>query len=669
VLVALALLSLTLLAFSNSFSAGFTLDNKGLLRDPRILQATAENMGLILRHSYWWPSGESGLYRPFTTFTYLTNYAILGNRDQPAGYHWVNLLLHASNVALVFLLMLRLVRQFWMSVFIAALWAVHPVLTESVTNIVGRADLLAGLATLGGFLMYLKSTETVGWRRAVWLFGLMAATAVGVISKESAVCVLGVIVLYELIWWRERRRRGALLLGCAATAIPIAVMLYQRAAVLAASLPAEFPYTDNPIVGADFWIGRLTAISVIARYVWLIVWPATLSCDYSYPEIPLASGTLGDWVSWTAVFSLIALVAFLYRRSRTAFFLACFAALTFLPMSNLLFPIGTIMAERFLYLPSIGALACLVMAIYAVSRHAGFAGLAPVIMSLIIVALAIRTWVRNSDWHDDLAIATSSLKASPNSFKLHRQMGELLFGADRTLENIERGTNEAEESVALLDTLPDSRKVADAYCLTGGYYLIRADAINKPQEYQRAIQTLLRCAAIDRSVRAAYLQKFEASPHRNSIAFMPASGDPQPHLMLSIAYLRLNDTDRAADAAKQALELLPRNPAAFRQIANIFLLKNRKEDAAVALTEGVLLTSDPALTESLLELYRNAGSNHCVLMQTCEPVRKQVCAVSTEIIKARLQTSRLDLAEQQRRTFIEDYGCSAASLDPLLPRH
>src|ERR1700691_4057050 len=60
--------------------------------------------------------------------------------------------------------------------FIAMLWAVHPILTESVTNIVGRADLIAGFAVLSGFLMYLKSTETTGWRRNAWLAGLAVTT-------------------------------------------------------------------------------------------------------------------------------------------------------------------------------------------------------------------------------------------------------------------------------------------------------------------------------------------------------------------------------------------------------------------------------------------------------------------------------------------------------------
>ena len=69
----------------------------------------------------------SGLYRPITTLSFLFNYSVLGNGTDPSGYHWVNLLLHFLNVLLVYVLGLRLLKSFWPSVFLAAIWAVHPV--------------------------------------------------------------------------------------------------------------------------------------------------------------------------------------------------------------------------------------------------------------------------------------------------------------------------------------------------------------------------------------------------------------------------------------------------------------------------------------------------------------------------------------------------------------
>src|SRR5437868_2857712 len=175
---AFTLVALALLAYGNSFHAGFTLDNGLIIRDARVFEATRANIELILRHTLWWPIAETGLYRPLTKLSFLFNYAVLGNGERPEGYHVVNFILHAGNIWLAFALALRLVRRFWPALFIAGLWAVHPVLTESVTNLVGRADLLAGMAVLGGVLRHLKSSESKGRANFAWTADSLGTTPV-----------------------------------------------------------------------------------------------------------------------------------------------------------------------------------------------------------------------------------------------------------------------------------------------------------------------------------------------------------------------------------------------------------------------------------------------------------------------------------------------------------
>jgi tetratricopeptide (TPR) repeat protein len=582
-LAGLALCALTLLAFSNSFQAGFILDNQGLLLDPRIREVTPENVALIFNHSYWWPNGEAGLYRPFTTLSYLVNYTVLGSADQPGGYHSINLLLHLVNVLLAYALARRLVPRFWPAVFIAGVWAVHPALTESVTNIVGRADLLAAMAVLSGFLLYLKSTEATGRARAPWLVGLTVVTTIGVFSKESAVAILPIIVVYELVWWKERRELRALLFGCAATLLPIGVMLYRRAAVLAASSPAEFPFTDNPIAGADWWTGRLTAIKAMAHYLWLTVWPSKLSCDYSYNQIPLVRGSLEDWLACGVVLGAGVVVALLYRWNRTAFFLACFAFLNFVPASNLFFPIGTIMADRLLYLPSLGLLACLVIAVYAgAQRMPQRAWIAPVLLSLIATAFAVRTWVRNADWQSDLTMAIASVRTSPNSFKVHRLLAQSLFEADPTHSNIDQVIAEQGRSAAVLDSLPPELSRPEVYRMAGYYYLVKGDQMRErgagpnPPAYRSALVALERGIAIDRAARA----KFRSRSGANSVGL--AEGDSQAYLLLSLACMRLGEPDKAYEAAIKARTLDPLDPRVYQQLAAVLALQHREADAGIA---------------------------------------------------------------------------------------
>ncbi len=287
----------------------------------------------------------------------------------------------SANVLLVYLLARRWWKTGWKAWAVAALWAAHPVLTESVTNIAGRADLLAALAVLSGLWMYLKSAESQGVRRWAWLGGLMLAAMCGVFSKENAVVLPGVMALFELSWW-DRKRGRALALGCLAVLPALAAMAYQRAAVLSKFPPVEIPFLDNPLAAAGFWSAKLTAIRLLAKYLGLLIWPAHLSWDYSYAQIPMATGSLADWAGWMAVAAVGAAAFLAYRFDRTVFFAIGFAFVTFLPTSNLVLPIGSIFAERFLYLPAIALAICLVAAADGLGRKSGTRG-APVVLGVI----------------------------------------------------------------------------------------------------------------------------------------------------------------------------------------------------------------------------------------------------------------------------------------------
>ena len=644
----LALVLLTLLVYSNSFQGGFVLDNRGLLlNDPRLRDTSSANVQLILDHTYWWPNGESGLYRPFTTLSYLFNYAILGNREQPGGYHWINFLLHACNVLLVYALAVRFLRKSWPAFFVAALWAVHPVLTESVTNIVGRADLWAAGAVLGGFLIYVKGVESAGWRRFVYLAGLMFVTAVGVFSKESAVVLPGVIVLYELTYRKDRSWGRAHIIGLLATLVPVALMLYQRAEVLAGTLPMEIPFTDNPIAGADFWTGRLTALIVIARYFGLIVWPGTLSADYSWAQIPLANGSPRDWIAIAAVIAIVPVTVLLYRWNRAAFFFFCVGLVWLAPVSNLLFPTGTLMAERFLYLPALGVTACLVPAIYAVAERR----FALILLGLLTVSLGVRTWVRNADWKDDMSMASSLVRTSPQSFKTHDLLANVLFASDPSHANIDRVIAESEKSRAILEPLPDAHQPADPYRFAANCYMIRGD-------YRKAIAVLLRYIAVEASVA-------------------PARSQADAYLLLSTAYLSAGETAKAQDAASHARGIDPLSPQLYRAIADAAASTGKMDDAAIALIEGAFVTSDKALRQDLVELYRRAmDPGSCVLIAgpkgpainpACAAVHAHVCAASAYVVRTLAAAEQRDLARTRKTMFVQQFGCPRGPLDEALP--
>jgi protein O-mannosyl-transferase len=682
--VALGLFTLVFLAWSNSFGGAFVLDSKFLmLQDPRVHQWNATNVNLILNRPYWWSPVNSGLYRPFTTLTYLFNYAILGNGEHPAGYHWVNLLLHSFNAFLVYLLALRLLRRRWPAVFIAAVWAVHPVLTESVTNIVGRADLLACLAILSGLLMYLKSTESAGLRKAAWLLGLMAVTTLGVFSKESGVVILGLIVLYEITWWKERRQVRGLAYGCVATGVPILAMLYRRSLVMAAAGPMVVLFTDNPLTNASFVQSRLTAVSVIAKCLWLLVWPVKLSSDYSYNQIPLATGAPHDWIAWIVVLA-VTIAAIAMFKKPVAFFFAGFAFLAFLPVSNLLFLIGAPMAERFLYVPAIGFAGCLVLAAFWAGERIHWPQFAPLILCLLVIAAGIRTWERNLDWHDDVSLWTSAAAAAPNSFKVHDNLSGALEESDPEHLNIDRAIQEGEKSIAVLNSLPDSLSTPLPYADAGQRYLTKGDLLaghgpdgqstataGSLSAYERSLAILLRGVEIDRAVN-------ESNRRKELARGIPASeigtiGSPQMYYGIAMCYLRLGRNQDAYDAASYVRMLAPRYIGAYEVMGEALIAANRREDAAVELLEGLVVSrGDKGLMPLLQQAYnRSLDPNNCAFMQDasgaslngrCEIVHKDLCEASARIIKNALEEQHAGLAGQMRNQAVTQFGCSAGEL-------
>jgi tetratricopeptide (TPR) repeat protein len=398
-----------------------------------------------------------------------------------------------------------------------------------------------------------------------------------VFSKESAVAVLPVIVLYQLVLRRHHLRERAFWLACGATLVPICVMLYVRASVLNSSPAAEFPFTDNPIGYAGWLTGRLTAIEVTARYLWLTIWPAKLSCDYSYSQIPLASGTAGDWLMCGIVLAVAGAVVLLYRWNRTCFFLACFAFLNFVPASNLVVPIGTIMADRLFYVPCLGVIGCLVVAIDQIPSSTKVTTWARATLWLVIAVFALRTWFRNRDWRNDLTLATTDVRVSPRSFKLHRLLATSMFESDPSHSNIDQVIAEQEKSMAIIDSLPANLSPPDVYRTAGYYFLVksRQEATGHDRVlYHRAIEALLRCISIDDAGRSRYRASSEVRPL--------IEGDGQAHLLLSVAYLESGAPSKALQPAISARMLDPLNAQVYRQLTAVFLAQQNETAARLA---------------------------------------------------------------------------------------
>ncbi len=445
----LAIWGLVAIAYSNSFQSGLVFDNSSIIgRDPRIRQATPDNIAAILHGGYRYANRGDGLYRPLTTLSYLANYAVLGNGPRPAGYHWVNLVAHEVNVALVYALAIAIFGETAPAWALAAVWGVHPLLTESVTNVVGRADLFAAFGVLAGLLCHVRAASAAGRRRLAWLGGVAVAQAIGLFSKESAVVLPALMLLYDLtrggnaspLQAKGPALRSAWLARApayAALALPLVAFFYLRG-LLHPQMVVRL--TDNPLVHAGFWTARLTAVKVIGKLLWLYFWPARLSADYSYNAVPLFGWRVGSWEDAKMILAMAvclgaALLTFLlatrWRRvGKPMLFFLIFFFVSASPTSNLVILIGSIMAERFLYLPSVGVAGFLVASVWALSRRRppgdAAARIAWAALGIVCLALAARTYARNFDWKDEVSLWTGAVNVSPDSGKAHYNLAQAL---------------------------------------------------------------------------------------------------------------------------------------------------------------------------------------------------------------------------------------------------
>lgn len=663
----------SLVPYLNSFRGGLAFDNVLAIRnDTRIQAATWTNIKLIFSTEYWYKTANAGLYRPLTTLSYLFNYSVLGNGTNTAGYHIFNSVLQAINVALVYLLGVTIFEEAAPAFALAAIWCVHPLLTESVTNIVGRADQLAALAVLAGLLLHIRAGTAAGRARLITLVALAAVVLIGTFSKESAVVVLGAMVVYDLAFpakggWRTRQW------GYVAAVAPVAFYLWARARIFAHTSPGEFPFVDNPLVNANFWVARLTAVRVLGGYLWMYLWPARLSADYSYNQIPVGA----DWKAGLSLvvccaLAVVAVVCLLRVRrlpERAVFFFLAFFFVTIAPTSNVFMLIGTIMAERFLYLPSIGLAGCLVIALFAGARRAApqrSQAVAAAVLAVIALAWTARAFVRNFDWQSERSLWASSLISAPNSFKVQLSAAQDELGSPKP--DLERALGLSNRSLAIIANIPDERSTARPYQVAGEAYRRKGDSVPPGPErerwYRMALDILLHGQKIDLAAKEVATQRNLALGLR-----VMSMGHDQLYMELGRVYQHLDEPDKALEALRYGCSINPKADF-FQQMSRIYGLRGDNRQAAITLMEG--LVTDPSVTvfaSELVDLYTRTEPQSCALRQgnggasldlACPLVHDELCEGARNVAVRFANTGKRADGYATARTAVEEMGCPAS---------
>jgi protein O-mannosyl-transferase len=347
---------------------------------------------------YWPPVVGGGMYRPLPVASYAIDWQLSG---AAWWFHAVNVAWHAGASVTVAWLTRR-----WSgeraALAAGLVFAVHPVHVEAVANIVGRAEVMAALFVL--LAVYAALAHDNLWWSA-------AALAAGLLSKENAVVAPALIVWGWMMGLAPRPSRGRMVTYAAVWVAVGLAYVVARWGVLGHELvgrPAPVFFGASPVAV------RLTAVAALADVARLLVFPLTLRVDYSPAERTLVTTPLDSRfaLGLLCVAAWSALLWLTWRRGRRveAFGLGWIAIALF-PVSNLVVPVGVLLAERALYLPSAG----LALAAGAWLKDLEQRRLA-LVLSVLVVAGGVRTALRVPVWQDTRAMIGSELEDSPRSF-------------------------------------------------------------------------------------------------------------------------------------------------------------------------------------------------------------------------------------------------------------
>lgn len=387
-----------------------------------------------LLSSPFWPSPYSqDLYRPLTSLLLAFEWAI--GAGAPVVFRVVSYVLNVAVALQVFALGRRLMPRN-IALAVALLFAVHPVHVEAVALGVGQGELIVGLIALLMTTRYLdrRRTNSLTWHD--WAV-LGALYVIASLVKEQGFVLPGLLVFVELVFIQGAAgaRARQLAPGYAFLSALLALMLVLRSLVLGGDLAGSF--TAEALVGLSMTGRALTMLRVVPQWVRLLAWPAHLQSDYSPQEL-IASSGLGP----LEAFGLLLLVAglatawFARRRAPVLSFGLAWCAVTLLPVSNVLVPSGIVLAERTLFLPSIGfvvALGGVAAALWPrliamrpeLVRDLGFACAALVVLGIL------RSAERQRVWRNEPYFAVRSVQDAPRSFRTQRGYGDLLFAIDK----------------------------------------------------------------------------------------------------------------------------------------------------------------------------------------------------------------------------------------------
>lgn len=551
------IVSVVAACYWNSLFCGFVFDDVSAILDNKDLHPSTP-LKTLFQNDFWGtPMSEERShksYRPLTVLTFRLNYLL--SELKPMSYHLLNTVFHAV-VSVIFLKVCRLFLDKRSSMIAALLFAVHPIHTEAYT--------LPMLCTVAG--QFLRGKGSIP------------------LSMLQTLVKLIVLMLSTLL------------------------LVVVRVQVIQSQLPV-FTRFDNPAAVSPTPTRQLTFNYLLPVNAWLLLNPSELCCDWTMGTIPLIESFLDvrNLATFAFFCFLGALGIFSLRypgdSSKTVLMALCLMALPFIPASNLFFPVGFVVAERVLYVPSMGFCILVAHGWQKISNKSVLKKLSWVCLSMVILTHALKTLHRNWDWESEYTLFMSALKVNKNNAKLWNNVGHALeneknfekalkyflqathvqpddigahMNVGRTYKNLNR-TREAEASYMLAKSLmpqiiPGKKYAARIAPNHLNVYINLANLIRANESRLEEADQLYRQAISMRpDFKQAYISRGELllkmnKPLKAKEAYLKAleldRNNADLWYNLAIVYIELKEPNEALKNFNRALELNPKHKLAL----------------------------------------------------------------------------------------------------------
>jgi len=484
--------------YANTLTHDYTQDDAIVIYDNEFTMQGLSGIPGILKYDtfrgFFKEAGKSklvsgGRYRPMTQLMFAVEWQLFGRK--PFVGHLINILLYGLLGVILYKLLVLLFMGFNKSgkredkmrtlAFVTCiLFIVHPIHTEAVANIKGRDEIMTMLGAALAFWASLKYYHT---KAGKWNIIAMFSFFIALMSKENAITFLAVVPLGYLFFKRQNLMNS--LKNLWPFIISTVAFLAIRTSVLGADFGSKsMELMNNPFLklSGNTWVPfsgsekMATILYTLGKYLSLMVFPHPLCHDY-YPRA-VEIMNFGDWqvlLSLVLYLAIGAAIFYFWTRDKILSYGLIFFIATLSIVSNIVFPIGTNMSERFMFMPSLGILLVIARLItkYLDNTKAVYG-----ITALMILLLGLKTITRNTVWKNDFTLFTTDVKTNPRSAKLLNAAGGTLTTTAAKLPDGPAKTKMLTEAIGYLNQAVEIHPTyRNAYLLLGNanYYLENYD--------------------------------------------------------------------------------------------------------------------------------------------------------------------------------------------------